>query len=232
MSITDKNIIELRDAFQKLKTKEDLIQLLNRSNFFLYGEKSEDFKLKSLTYYSNPRLSGDCYIEFKINKKSGGQRVIHAPNKGLKAIQGALNLVLQSVYEPHIAATGFVRNKSIVDNARKHVGKHYVFNTDLKDFFPSIDQARFWGRLQYPPFNLNEDYGKLEIANRISALCFTNLEVDRKINGKWIKEIKPVLPQGAPTSPTISNIIAESLDRKLTGLADRFGCVYTRYADD
>lgn len=232
MSISEKNIIQLRGAFQKLKTKEDLLQLLNRSNFLLYGDKSKDFKLKSLTYYSNPRLSGHCYKEFKITKKSGGHRTIHAPNKGLKALQEVLNLVLQSVFEPHSAATGFTRNRSIVDNARKHVGKHYVFNTDLKDFFPSIEQARFWGRLQHPPFNLNKQNGNLELANRISALCFINLEVERKKNGKWIKEKKSVLPQGAPTSPTISNIIAERLDRKLTGLADRFGCVYTRYADD
>jgi retron-type reverse transcriptase len=139
---------------------------------------------------------------------------------------------LQCVFEPHPAATGFVRNKSIVDNARAHVGKQYVFNTDLKDFFPSIDQARFWGRLQHPPFNLSKEEGKLELANRIAALCCTELEVERKHNGQWIKEKRPVLPQGAPTSPTISNVIAKSLDYKLTGLAKRFSCKYTRYADD
>lgn len=232
MKLTQKHIGEISNAFSQLQTKRDLLSLFNKANILLHGEKADDFELKSLTYYSNPKIAGDRYNTFAVNKKSGGKRIIHAPVKGLKAIQKSLNLILQCVYSPHNAATGFIKDKSIVDNARKHVGKHYVFNTDLKDFFPSIDQARFWGRLKHPPFNLNEKNGNLEIANRIAALCGAELMVKRKKNGKWTEEMRYVLPQGAPTSPTISNIIAKNLDRKLTGVAKRFGCTYTRYADD
>src|SRR5690606_10243380 len=106
------------------------------------------------------------YTVFSIKKRSGAERIIHAPSKGLKVIQKCLNLVLQTVYaqHQHKAATGFVPGKSIVDNAKLHTNSLYVYNLDLKDFFPSIDQARVWGRLKFPPFNLNEKSNKLELA--------------------------------------------------------------------
>ncbi len=144
-----------------------------------------------------------------------------------------LNMVLQCVYEPHKAATGFVLDKSIVTNAKQHTGSLYVYNIDLKDFFPSVDQARFWGRLQHPPFNLNEERNRLDIANIIAGLCFQEMEVERiDENGNWVKVVKNVLPQGAPTSPTITNIICERLDFYLSAVARRFGLKYSRYADD
>ena len=96
------------------------------------------------------------YTSFQIKKKSGSIRNIHAPVPGLKAIQTTLGFVLQCIFEPHTAAMGFVRGKSIVDNARIHTGQHYVYNIDLKDFFPSIDQARVWKCLQLKPFNLTD----------------------------------------------------------------------------
>lgn len=74
---------------------------------------------------------------------------------------------------------------------------------------------------------------RYNIANIIASLCFTEMEVERKNEkGEWIKVKRNVLPQGAPTSPTITNIICERLDRRLSGLAKRFGLKYSRYADD
>ena len=118
---------------------------------------------------------------------------------------------------------GFTKHRSVVTNAKHHVNKNYVFNIDLKDFFPSIHQARIWKRLQYPPFNLKNE--KIDIANLIANLvCFQFEKND--INKKNF------LPQGAPTSPIISNIICERLDRKLFELAKEHNLKYTRYADD
>jgi len=222
----------IRNKFSETKSMEDLLSLIKLVNEMLYGESAKAVKLKSLTYYSNPRLRGDVYEQFKIPKKSGGVRIIHSPVSGLKSIQRSIAHILQSVFEPHPNATGFVTDKSVVDNAKPHTGKNFVFNTDLKDFFPSIDKPRFWKRLQYPPFNLNRNNGRLELANRISAICFTDLEVERKVEEHWKKQVKDVLPQGAPTSPIITNIICYRLDVKLTSLAEQFGCAYTRYADD
>jgi len=222
----------IRDKFAEAKSIEDLLSLIKLVNELLYGETVKVVKLKSITFYSNPKLRGDVYEEFKIPKKSGGYRTIHSPVSGLKSIQRAIAYILQAVFAPHPNATGFINDKSVVDNAMPHTGKNFVFNTDLKDFFPSVDKPRFWKRLQYHPFNLDNETGRLELANRISALCFTELEVERKVKGKWAKRKIEALPQGAPTSPVITNIICYRLDEKLTDLAERYGCTYTRYADD
>jgi RNA-directed DNA polymerase len=174
----------------------------------------------------------NCYVPFTIKKKSGQDRTIYAPIKGLKEFQKALNIILQSMHEPHVAANGFVIGKSIVDNAKKHVGQTYVYNIDLKDFFPSIDKSRIWGRLLVAPFNLGNSNERRTLANFIATLCCTAMEVERFKEGQWISVTTPVLPQGAPTSPTLTNIICEKLDKRLQGVAKRFGLNYSRYADD
>ena len=173
-----------------------------------------------------------CYTSFSIKKKSGADRTLHAPIKGLKEFQKALNLILQCLHQPHAAATGFIVGKSIVDNARIHVGQFYVYNLDLKDFFPSIDKSRIWGRLLAPPFNLNTSDERKKIANMIAGLSCTPMEVERFVENEWIKTTTSVLPQGAPTSPTLTNAICEKMDIRLSGVAKRFGLNYTRYADD
>lgn len=174
----------------------------------------------------------DCYVPFIIKKKSGQDRTIHAPVKGLKEFQKALNIILKCIHEPHTAATGFVTGKSIVDNAIKHIGQTYVYNIDLKDFFPSVDRSRIWGRLLVEPFNLGTTIERKNIANFIATLCCTPMEVERFKEGQWISVTTSVLPQGAPTSPTLTNIICEKLDKRLSGVAKRFGLNYSRYADD
>jgi RNA-directed DNA polymerase len=226
------HINHIKESYAAMSSKEDLLELLNYSKGIIYGEKAKPFELKQLNYYSYG--NNNKYSAFNILKKSGAERTIHAPVSGLKAIQKCLNLILQTIYEPHKAATGFVPNKSIVDNASVHKGSIYVYNIDLKDFFPSIDQARVWGRLQKPPFNLNKDNNRMPLANIIAALSCYEMEVERKNKqtGEWEKAVKNVLPQGAPTSPTITNIICERLDIRLSGVAKRFGLRYSRYADD
>src|SRR5690554_5532386 len=222
MKIEQAHIDQIRKQFAELQSKEELVKLLSDAKNMLYGEECKPFQLKSLTYYANPTLCKKRYQTFTIKKKSGADRTIHAPVKGLKSILRSLNFVLQCVYEPHEAATGFVLEKSIVDNAKKHVGHHYVLNMDLKDFFHSFDRNRVKMGFMYEPFNLNGD--KEPLAFLLASLCTHPFEVDG--------EEKTVLPQGSPTSPTLTNILCKKLDRRLTGLANRFGATYTRYADD
>ncbi|MBS1743113.1 MAG: RNA-directed DNA polymerase [Bacteroidetes bacterium] len=340
MKLEQAHIDQIATAFKKMQSKEDLLQLLNEAKPLVYGEKAVPFELKQLTWYSNPKLGGKRYAEFKIKKKSGTDRSIHAPVKGLKSLQKTLSFVLQCVFEPHRAATGFVRDKSIVDNARLHEASKYVYNIDLKDFFPSVDQARVWKCLQLKPFNLTDSemaseeenttrlqtgvrkfitdhkeriYYKIQdnslilvidkkgnyrkykrrltghlakpnapllsieagdreklreynrqvneiifedakryilsteniealnrlvssrknLANIIASLCCTEMEVERKNEiGEWEKVKRNVLPQGASTSPVITNIVCQRLDHLLSGVARRFGLKYSRYADD
>ena len=242
------HIDQIRAAFEKMESREDLLHVLNVAKPMVYGDKAVPFQLKQLTWYANPKLGRKRYTEFKVKKKSGAERSIHSPVAGLKSIQKTLSFVLQCVYEPHNAAMGFVRDKSIVDNAKLHVGNRYVYNIDLKDFFPSVDQARVWKCFQLKPFNLfgeitnisigpkwvtEKRVGRKDIANILASLCCTEMEVERKNEtGEWEKVKRNVLPQGAPSSPVITNIVCRRLDYLLSAVAKRFGLKYSRYADD
>jgi hypothetical protein len=222
MKIEQAHIDQIRDSFAALQNKKDLAKLLSDAKIMLYGEESKPVQLKSLTYYSNPEICKERYKTFAIKKKSGGERKIHAPVKGLKSILRSLNFVLHCMFEPHKAATGFVPDKSIVDNALLHVGHNYVYNLDLKDFFHSFDRNRVKLGFMNKPFNLSKE--REPLAFLLASLCTHSFEIE--------DEIKTVLPQGSPTSPTITNILCVNLDRRLNGLANRFGAVYSRYADD
>ncbi len=288
MKQTKEQIDSVKSKFSEMQTSEDLLDLLNYSKSLIYGEKVIPFKLKDITFYCNPQRTIDHkwkffhqYQEFTIAKKSGGTRTIYAPKKGLKAVQRSIAFVFQCIFEPHKSTMGFTKERSIVDNARLHINSHYVLNIDLKDFFPSVDQARVWKCLQLAPFNLNETTSKpfetieveefkkkypeqskkilgnkkfvicdeennyfkasnripkaarLELANMLAAICCTEMEVEvLQANGSLEKVRKNVLPQGAPTSPILSNIVCQKLDNRLSGLAKRFGLLYSRYADD
>lgn len=233
MKLTEQEILIIKKKFSSIKSKRDFLVLLNLVKRILYGDKAIPFKMTQLNYYINPKLNAKRYTQFNVPKKREGFRTINAPCSGLKQIQYCLNIVFQSLYTPHRNAFGFLPGKSIVENAQKHVGSLYVYNIDLKDFFSSIDQARVWGRLQHPPFNLNPKKNRLEIANMIASLCCHEMEVERKNDtGEWGKVQKHVLPQGAPTSPILTNIICERLDFLLSAVAKRFELKYSRYADD
>jgi RNA-directed DNA polymerase len=230
MKISDEYKTKIRKDFCKIESKDDLLQLINFCKVLLYGEKTNPFTLRLLTYYSNPTVAKSRYVKFEIKKKSGAPRIINAPVKGLKHIQRCLNLILNTVFTPSNAATGFIPGKSIVDNSKAHINKSFVYNIDLKDFFHSIELHRVKAVLKLDPFNLKND--KEYLAFLIANLCCT--EIDHKEDNitKSPKKRIAVLPQGAPTSPTITNIVSQKLDRRLTGLSKRFNCSYTRYADD
>ena len=210
----------IQQCVTALQTKEDVLCLLNQLKEEDLGHNRYAFTLRQLNYYCNPNNTRRRYASFEIKKKSGGIRKIDAPRRGLKSILYYLNKVFQAIYTPSLAATGFVQGKSVVDNAQCHIGKNYVFNIDLKDFFPSITQPRVWKRLQLKPLNISQP-----IANVMAGLCC----MKRKEQDGTVSYI---LPQGAPTSPVITNMICDKLDRRLSGLAARFNLTYTRYADD
>lgn len=233
MKLHEEHVTYIKNAFKNMKSKEDLLSLLNYTKHLLHNQKTIPFELKHINYHCNPQNNYNRYTSFKIKKKSGEERIIFSPNPGLKKIQQCLNVIFQVVNDISPSAYGFVLDKSIVDNAAIHSGKNYVYNIDLKDFFFSIDQARIWGRFKYHPYNLNETHKRVELANIIASLCCQSITVERLNNeSNWIKLEKNVLPQGAPTSPIISNIVCGQLDFYLSSVAKRFGLNYSRYADD
>ena len=158
------------------------------------------------------------YKRFQVPKKSGGAREIHAPQWDLKALLSCINEMILAVHKPHHKAFGFADGKNVVDNAKLHVGKNYVYNIDLQNFFHSFDLKRVkWGFFN-PPFNFNDE--REPLAYMLACLCTVD------INGK------KVLPQGSPASPSLTNVLCWRLDKRLNGLAKRFGAEYSRYADD
>ncbi len=212
---------EIKQRVSQLQDKEALLQLLNDIvKDELSGDNVFSFSMKQLSYYCNPNNLRGRYSHFSIPKKSGGQRRISAPSRGLAHILYYVNEMLKAVYQPSDYAMGFAEGRNIVDNASRHIGQNYVFNTDLENFFPSIEQPRVWKRFQLPPFNFNQ-----KLASILAGLCCIK---EKSEDGNFIY----VLPQGAPTSPLITNAICDNLDRKLSGLARRFGLHYSRYADD
>jgi RNA-directed DNA polymerase len=216
------HIETIRRDFTNMRAKEDLLQLLNTAKLHLDGGEHRPIEARSLNYYANPQLCKSRYRSFTVKKKTGGDRVIHAPTRGLKSILRALNHVLQCVCEPHRAAMGFVPNKCIRDNAAQHIGALYVYNLDLKDFFHSFDRKRVKWEFMLEPFGLRDE--REPLAFLLASLCTHPFELDG--------ELRTVLPQGSPASPTITNILCRTLDRRLSGMAKRFGVKYTRYADD
>lgn len=222
ISMTQKQIIE---KVHGLKTKIDLLRLLNELKREDLGKDCHPFTLNQINFYCNPNnVPQKRYKEFTIPKKSGGVRRISAPRGSLKLILSYLNVIFQAMYKPTDAAMGFVPGRSIVDNASAHTGRNYVFNTDLKDFFPSIHQARVWKILQLKPFSFNREIASL-IAG-LSCMQDPNGTVDKK------GMIIGVLPQGSPCSPILTNIVCRNLDKKLLRLAKGYNIKYTRYADD
>lgn len=163
-------------------------------------------KLKGLVY-PKPR-----YTSFEIPKRSGGVRTIDAPKRRLKQHQRKLSRDLTDIFgNLSSAAHGFVLGRSVITNALPHVGRKSVVRVDLKDFFHQIHFGRVKGLFLGPPFDLPDD-----VSTVLAHLCCH----------------EGVLPQGAPTSPPITNFICLALDRRLRQLARRYKGRYTRYSDD
>ncbi len=217
---------QIKESIPKIETTLELLTLLNRVKKDIYGEKCHPFSLKLLNYYCSPARATKAYAHFKIPKKNGDFREISAPRKSLKSILTCLNAIFQALYEPSTIAKGFLPGMSVVDNAAPHVGMLYVFNTDLEDFFPSVDMGRVWTVLQLPQYGF-----KKEIARMIASLCCMRI-VDKSTSKEKEKKYRYVLPQGAPTSPILTNMVCQTLDRRLNGIAKRFNLHCTRYADD
>lgn len=173
-----------------------------------------------LSYIRGKALPYDIY---HIPKKSSGYREIYSPRIPLKCILWDVLVLLDAFFEPSACATGFIKGKSIADNARSHIGKNYVFNIDLQDFFPSITRDRVFKTLLGVPFNFTQQH-----AGWLANLCTTKIYGIQREPGLSGRRV----PQGAPTSPIISNAVCAPLDRRLEGIAHGFGLVYSRYADD
>jgi hypothetical protein len=169
------------------------------------------------------------YTRFTIPKRDGGEREICAPKKQLRWVQRQILDKLLAKVPVHGAAHGFVPERSTVSNAAPHLGAAVLLKFDLEDFFPTVHSYRVVGlfaSLGYPVGDgrfSTADKSK-QVAPTLARLCCYTEEPT-----SWGRAL---MPQGAPTSPALSNLICRRLDARLDGLARRNKAVYTRYADD
>ncbi|WP_336827983.1 reverse transcriptase family protein [Sphingobacterium multivorum] len=213
----------IKSLFYSIDSIEDFCNLLNRIYQHIFPSRDTKsnvvISVKDLNYYAFDR-SRHKYKTFAIRKKDGGSRIIKAPNYKLKTILKCLNWLFNTLFIPHNNAYGFVKNRNVANNAAPHVGKLFVYNIDLLNFFPSTSFRRIKSVFELPPFYLNGDKPKLPNREKLGFLI-ANLCCDAGF-----------LPQGAPTSPILTNVVCRRMDKKLHKFSKQNNCTYTRYADD
>lgn len=157
-------------------------------------------------FYSRDRF----YRSYTIKKRNGGERLIEAPYPSLKMVQ---RWILDNILAPsavyHPSVVGFRQGKTILDNATPHLGHDVLLKMDIKEFFPSVTESlveRYFMSLGY----------SLSLSGTLAYLCCKDNR----------------LPQGAPTSPLLSNFLFVKMDWELDRIAVTEGLSYTRYADD
>jgi hypothetical protein len=167
------------------------------------------------------------YRRFTIPKRDGSRRAIWAPLPRLKAAQ---RWVLHHIVERlpvHGAAHGFLPGRSILTNAAQHPDSRVVLKLDVKDFFPTVTWRRVKGVFRRAGY-------REQISTLLALLCTESPREVVELDGVtyYVSLGERCLPQGAPTSPALTNALCLRLDRRLTGLATKAGWRYTRYADD
>lgn len=206
-AITEEQEELIKNNFLNIKSINDLLYVINETAKLLnwkYDMSEKDF------FFCIQALDSR-YKQFSVKKKTGGERVINAPIAPLLSTQKVLNFILSLYFEPHHKAMGFVKGKCVVDNAQFHLGKNYVYNIDLKDFFHSFERKQIKQLFMRKPFNFL--YEREDIAFALANLCtfWMNFEGEKKA----------VLPQGAPTSPILTNILCKRMDFALDKLAKK-----------
>jgi len=170
-----------------------------------------DIDIKTLIYHLYRVPEDKKYKTFEIPKSFGGTRTISAPITTIKIIQKKLNQVLQCIYNPRDSVHSYRHDRNVVTNADRHLKRTLILNIDLKDFFPSIHIGRIIGLFKHRPYNCTD-----VVAKTLAQLCC----------------FRGTLPQGAPTSPILSNMICVTIDKEIQQLARKCDCIYTRYSDD
>lgn len=187
----------------------------------------------------NPRSGVERLRHYTLQwrlKSDGTVRLLEVPKRRLKQLQRILLEVILAPIPVHEATHGFRPGRSIRSFAEPHVGREVVLRVDVRHFFPSITRARVVALFMtagYPE----------PVALTLAGLCTMRLHqgaleaVPVKQSGEALFALRkrheiPHLPQGAPTSPCLANLVAFKLDCRLSGLAKAAGARYTRYADD
>lgn len=206
-----------KDISLDINKKEKYYDVISRVDSSKFPIILNTFHLSNLFGIRWPELkyiidnSDSCYHDFYIKKRrKNAKRKISSPSKEILYLQNQIKKLILSNININVSAFGFVPGKSIIDNASFHIGSEKLLSIDLKDFFPSIGYTRIY-------------YIFYNICGYHSDVASSLAKIVMKDGG---------LPQGAPTSPILSNIACYKLDYRLQKLSEKLNIKYTRYADD
>lgn len=164
-----------------------------------------------------------------LKKRKGGFRLIEAPKMLLKSVQQKILREILDLIPVHAACHGFVARRSIVTNAQPHTGKRVVVKLDLENFYTTVCHSRVVAIFHSLGYSRE---ASIWLAGLTTAAIPPGLDVPQNDISLLAAYRGRHLPQGAPTSPTLANLSAFSLDLRLAGLSRTFRAQYTRYADD
>jgi hypothetical protein len=183
-------------------------------------------KLRWLAFHRDVD-SGTHYRRWLVPKRDGTPRLISAPKPDLKAAQRWITRQVTEHLPVHGAAHGFLAGRSILTNAVAHAGAKIVVKMDIRGFYPTVTWRRVKGLLRRA--GLGE-----QVSTLMALLATESPREEVATHGKtyFVATGPRSLPQGAPTSPSITNALCLRLDARLSGLAKKLNCRYTRYADD
>jgi RNA-directed DNA polymerase len=175
------------------------------------------------------------YKNFPIAKRTGGKRWISIPVPPLMAVQQWINQNILNSVAPHTAAFAYAPKRRLLDHAQRHCGATWLIKVDVKDFFSNISERQVFQvflRLGYPKL-LSFEMARLctRVTPKRKGAKWTNSFGEHTITDYDCKYVGS-LPQGAPTSPALSNLVCIELDRDLSDLAVSKSATYSRYADD
>ncbi len=242
--------IYVKDGLKQGFSKSSLLSISNSSLFQKSKFQLYIHSLGHLCHYSGAsydylrkviRRQTDSYNIYPIAKRSGGQRYISAPIDELKDVQRWLNKHVLANVKPHWRCFSYHSEASIYDAAKEHCGSKWLIKMDIENFFDSVSEVvvyKLFRKLGYKPL----------LSFEFARICTIDPHfMNRRISKKWInyntdtntlpygrKSIKYFgkLPQGAPTSPAISNLIFNDLDEIFQKFSENNNLTYTRYADD
>ena len=181
------------------------------------------------------------YHSYSIQKRSGGFRYIHAPEQNIKIVQSWIAQTILYKLDPHWRCFSFHKNASIKKCAAEHCYSRWLIKIDIERFFESITEIQVYKVFRKLGY-------KALVSFELARLCTIMPKyIIGNNNKRWIlynreelklpykrKQVKYIgrLPQGAPTSPQLSNLIFSDIDEIFQKIASKKGMVYTRYADD
>ncbi|MDN3675086.1 reverse transcriptase family protein [Flavobacterium branchiarum] len=208
---------------------EHLAKEINIQSYFLRALIGESFDKYSQEAYKYQR-----YSYFKLKKRNGTFREIMSPSRDLKYIQKWILFNILSCYPLQDSCKGFRKNISIFDNAKVHEKSEVILKIDLLKFYDTITEKRIYGVFKNMGYieNLSYSLAKITTAKHRDSYWESFDSISKEILSDLIVLKPSILPQGAPSSPMLANIVATKMDIRFQSLGAKMNFNYSRYADD